>query len=74
MDRIGLAQDGYKKRALVNAVMNFRIPYHAVSFSSGCTTGGLPSSAQLLIVSYVLYIVTSILQVINGKLSILLQR
>jgi hypothetical protein len=33
--------------ALVNAVMNLRVPQSAGKFSSGCTTGGLSSSAQL---------------------------
>jgi hypothetical protein len=48
MDWIGLAQDRDQRRALVNTVMNLRIPQNAGKFLSGCTTGGLPSSAQLL--------------------------
>jgi hypothetical protein len=32
---------------LVNAVMNFRVPYNTGKLSSGCTTGGLSSGTQL---------------------------
>jgi hypothetical protein len=38
--------------ALMNAVMKFRIPRNARKLSSVCTTGGLSSSAQLHIVSW----------------------
>jgi hypothetical protein len=43
---IGLAQDWDKWKALVNAVMNLRIPYNAGKLSSGYTIGGLSSNAQ----------------------------
>jgi hypothetical protein len=44
---IGLAQNRYKWIAMVNAVMNLRVPLSAGKLSSGCTTGGLSSGAQL---------------------------
>jgi hypothetical protein len=47
LDCIGLAQDRYKSRYLMNSVMNLRVPQNAGKLSSGCTTGGLLSSAQL---------------------------
>jgi hypothetical protein len=52
VDRIGLSQDRDKWRALFNSVMNLRIPYNAGKLSSGFTTGGLSSSAQLHRVSF----------------------
>jgi hypothetical protein len=36
----------------VNAVKNIRAPYNAGGFWSGCTTGGLSSSAQFRIANY----------------------
>jgi hypothetical protein len=44
-DRI--AQDRNMGIAVVNAVINLRVPYYAERFLSGCTTGGLSSSAKL---------------------------
>jgi hypothetical protein len=40
MEWIDLAQDRYHWRALVNTVMNLRVPYNVEKFLSGSATGG----------------------------------
>jgi hypothetical protein len=47
VDWICLAQDRYRWRALANVVMNLRSPKNAGKLSSGCTTYGFSSGAQL---------------------------
>jgi hypothetical protein len=51
VDWIGLAQDMNRWRALVNSVLNLRVPCNAGKLSSGLTSSGLSGSAQLHIVS-----------------------
>jgi hypothetical protein len=46
VDWIDLAQDVNKWKALVNAVMNFRVASNAGKLSSGLTSGCLSSSAS----------------------------
>jgi hypothetical protein len=47
MGWIDLAQDREQWSALVNTVMNLRVPQNAGKFSSSCTTGGFSRRAQL---------------------------
>jgi hypothetical protein len=48
VDWIGLAQDRNRwRRALVNSVLNLRVPWNAGKLLSGLTSSGLSSSAQL---------------------------
>jgi hypothetical protein len=51
MDWIGLAKDRNWWRAVVNSVLNLRVPWNAGKLSSGLTSSGLSVSAQLHIVS-----------------------
>jgi hypothetical protein len=56
VDWIGLAQDRYRWRALVNSVMNLWVPYNAGKLPSGCTTCGLSSGTQLHRVRHVAHV------------------
>jgi hypothetical protein len=47
MDWLDLAQDRDLRRALIDTVMNVRVPQNAGMFWSGCTTGGFSRRAQL---------------------------
>jgi hypothetical protein len=51
VDWIGLAKDRNRWRALVNSVLNVRVPWNVGKLFSGLTSVGLSNSAQLHIVS-----------------------
>jgi hypothetical protein len=53
MDLIDLAKDRERWRALVDTVMNLRVPYNAGKFLRSCTIDGFSRRAQLHEVSLV---------------------
>jgi hypothetical protein len=51
VDCIGLAKDRNRWRALVNSILNPRVPLNAGKLSSGLASSGFLITVQLLIVS-----------------------
>jgi hypothetical protein len=47
MDLVDMAQDRDQRKALVNTVLNLRVPQNAAKFFSRCPTGGFSRRAQL---------------------------
>jgi hypothetical protein len=47
VDWIGLAKDRNRWRALVNSLLNLRVPWNARKLSSCLASSGLSSSVQL---------------------------
>jgi hypothetical protein len=47
IDWFDLAQDRDQRMALVNTVMNLRVPQNVGKFLSGCTIGGFSRRAKL---------------------------
>jgi hypothetical protein len=46
VDWIDMALERDQWKALVNTVLNLRVPYNAGKFLSGCTIGGSSNRAQ----------------------------
>jgi hypothetical protein len=67
---IDLAQDKEQWRALVNAIMNFRVQYDAEKFLSVCATDGFWSSAQLHRVSQLIMPILLAVPIICTKISV----
>jgi hypothetical protein len=52
VDWIGVAQDRNRWRAVVNSVLNLRVPWNAGKLSSGLASSGLSSISSIELVSY----------------------